>query len=160
MNKIFESMKTWGLDELFWIIFVLMLVATGVVCLFHKKNKSRSLLNALPGAYTSLGLLGTFIAILKSLSNIQADFNITEIIKSIVPAFSTSIAGLVFALLAIIVTKIIFGNEDNQYEQMHTDPNVLLQNGVDALQNIQINTEQVPYALGAINAKLQEQKKV
>lgn len=158
MNKIFESMKTWGLDELFWIIFVLMLVATGVVCLFHEKNKSRNLLNALPGAYTSLGLLGTFIAILKSLSNIQADFNITEIIKSIVPAFSTSIAGLVFALLAIIVTKIIFGNEDNQYEQMHTDPNVLLQNGVDALQNIQINTEQVPYALGAINAKLQEQK--
>ena len=35
---------------------------------------------------------------------------------------------------------------------------LLLQNCVNALQNIQINTEQVPDALGAVNTKLQEQK--
>jgi hypothetical protein len=54
--------------------------------------------------------------------------------------------------------KKLYGDEDRSYELRHTDPNVLLQNCVNALQNIQINTEQVPDALGAVNTKLHEQK--
>lgn len=37
----------------------------------YKKTHSRALLNCLPGVFTSLGLLGTFVSICLSLGGIQ-----------------------------------------------------------------------------------------
>ena len=160
MKEIIESMRTWGFGWEFLVIALFMLCAYLYVNRHYKRNKSRNFRNALPGIYTSLGLLGTFFSIWISLSNISTieNIDIAEIIRGLVPAFTTSIAGLILALFATMRNKKIYGDEDHAYEQLHTDPNVLLQNCVNALQNIQINTEQVPDALGAVNTKLQEQK--
>lgn len=160
MKAFYITIDNWGFGWVFWVIALGMLGALLYVRKHYKRNKSRNLRNALPGIYTSLGLLGTFLSIWFSLSNISTidNIDIAEIIRGLVPAFTTSIAGLIFALVATIHNKKIYGDEDHAYEQLHTDPNVLLQNCVNALQNIQINTEQVPDALGAVNTKLLDQK--
>lgn len=101
----------------------------------YKKTHSRNLLTALPGLFTSLGILGTFGAICYSLAGISVDpemasnvgmtiqeaatssvgsLDIKRIISDLIPAFSTSIYGLVFAFFATSYTKILFANEDAQ----------------------------------------------
>ena len=160
MKEFYITIDNWGFGWVFWVIALGMLGALLYVRKHYKRNKSRNLRNALPGIYTSLGLLGTFLSIWFSLSNISTidNIDIAEIIRGLVPAFTTSIAGLIFALVATIHNKKVYGDEDYLYELQHTDPNILLQNCVHALQNIQNNTEQVPDALGAVNTKLQDQK--
>lgn len=109
-----------------------------ILLVFHnnyKKTHSRNLLTALPGLFTSLGILGTFGAICYSLAEISAEpemasnvgktiqeattssigsLDIKRIISDLIPAFSTSIYGLVFAFFATSYTKILFANEDAQ----------------------------------------------
>ncbi len=160
MKEFYITIDNWGFGWVFWVIALGMLGALLYVRKHYKRNKSRNLRNALPGIYTSLGLLGTFLSIWFSLSNISTidNIDIAEIIRGLVPAFTTSIAGLILALVATIRNKKIYGDEDHSYELQYTDPNVLLQNCVNALLNIQTNTAQVPSSLGAVNTKLQEQK--
>lgn len=99
----------------------------------YKKNNSRNLLNSLPGIFTSLGLLGTFCAICSSLAGISAepvqvvdkvgksvaelagsssDLDLKKIISDLIPAFSTSIYGLLLAIAATIYSKVTFAKED------------------------------------------------
>ncbi len=160
MKEFYDSIDQWGFGWVFWAIALCMVGAWLFVRINYKKNNSRNLRNALPGIYTSLGLLGTFLSIWYSLSNISTidNIDIAEIIRGLVPAFTTSIVGLILALAATLYNKKLYGDEDRSYELHHTDPNVLLQNCVTALQNIQLNTEQVPSSLGVVNAKLLEQK--
>jgi len=160
MKEFYASIDQWGFGWVFWAIALCMVCAWLFVKINYKKNNSRNLRNALPGIYTSLGLLGTFLSIWYSLSNISTidNIDIAEIIRGLVPAFTTSIVGLILALVSTLYNKKLYGDEDRSYELHHTDPNVLLQNCVTALQNIQLNTEQVPSSLGAVNAKLHEQK--
>lgn len=126
----------------------------------YRKTKSRPLLTSLPGIFTSLGLLGTFLSIVISLGDIKAsDFSVNgqsvsegslvknvtpseiteealdmengvreaarmskqppsntdktiEIISGLVPAFTSSIFGLIMAFIATVITKWIFSKED------------------------------------------------
>lgn len=160
MKEFYASIDQWGFGWVFWAIALCMVCAWLFVKINYKKNNSRNLRNALPGIYTSLGLLGTFLSIWYSLSNISTidNIDIAEIIRGLVPAFTTSIVGLILALVSTLYNKKLYGDEDRSYELHHTDPNVLLQNCVNALLNIQTNTAQVPSSLGAVNTKLQEQK--
>ena len=89
-----------------WNIVVL---ALGLIATFwcnnkYNETKSRPLLTSLPGVWTSLGLLGTFLAICMSLHDVKTaegvNADILELIMSLVPAFTTSIIGLVGALVA------------------------------------------------------------
>ena len=58
------------------------------------------MLNSLSGLFTSLGLLGTFVAICNSLGDINQDtLEIDTIIRNFVPAFTSSIAGLISAFI-------------------------------------------------------------
>lgn len=73
-------------------------------------TKSRPLLTSLPGVWTSLGLLGTFVTICNSLQNLENNtgnqgLDIIKIIEELIPAFSTSIIGLLGALFVTIITK-------------------------------------------------------
>lgn len=101
-----------------WNIAVL---ALGLVASFwcnnkYNETKSRPLLTSLPGVWTSLGLLGTFCAICLSLHNVKTtggeDLDILELIRKLVPAFTTSIIGLVGALVVTIWSKIKFAQEE------------------------------------------------
>lgn len=94
----------------------------------YKGTNSRQLLNSLPGVWTSLGLLGTFIAICASLGGISSaeavnnvgktvaeatpEIDIKTIIGDLIPAFSTSIYGLLFATGITIWNKVRYAKED------------------------------------------------
>ena len=93
----------------------------------YKKTKSRALLNCLPGVFTSLGLLGTFISIRWSLYGINSipvktgdvatgpeTLKITEIIGKLIPAFTSSICGLICALIVTVWAKYIFAKEEEE----------------------------------------------
>lgn len=87
----------------------------------YYKNRSRQLLNSLPGLFTSLGLLGTFAAICNSLGDINQDsLEIDTIIRNLVPAFTSSIAGLISAFIATAGCKIWYSYEDRKLERKLT----------------------------------------
>ena len=99
----------------------------------YDETKSRPLLTSLPGFWTSLGLLGTFGAICYSLHDLNnipevidntgktvaevkaaggQGLDIMKIISELVPAFTTSIIGLLGALAVTIWSKKKFAEED------------------------------------------------
>ena len=114
------------------IILALDLVVSIFFYFLYKKTKSRNLLTAMPGLFTSLGILGTFGAICSSLAGISAEqaivstvgqtveqaakatgnLDLKRIIADLIPAFSTSIYGLLFAIGATAISKTVFARED------------------------------------------------
>lgn len=135
MGDFFKTLIPWAN---MWNEIILSLDITLCIVLWYSyaKTKSRSLLNAMPGIFTSLGILGTFCAICSSLSGISMEvetvdnvgktlgevsstvskgsLDIKRIISDMIPAFSTSIYGLVFAIFATVIAKIQFAREDAQ----------------------------------------------
>lgn len=120
------------------IVLVVGVLATVLCYLQYKQTKSRPLLTCLPGIWTSLGLLGTFCAICWSLHDLNVspevidntgktlgevqkaagnDLDIMNIIKEIIPAFTTSIIGLIFAMGITIWTKFIFSKEEKAADE-------------------------------------------
>ena len=119
-----------------WWNFVVL--AIGLIATFYCKNrydntKSRPLLTCLPGVWTSLGLLGTFCAICLSLHGLDAnsevidntgktlaevkaagsqELDIMKIISELIPAFTTSIIGLIGALFVTLWSKVKFAKEE------------------------------------------------
>lgn len=96
-------------------VFLLCSVLAVIIFFVYQKFwKSRQLLNCLPGLFTSLGLLGTFCALYNSLNGIQEDnLNVTVIIQHLIPAFTSSIAGLISAFIATLITRILYAREDS-----------------------------------------------
>lgn len=121
------------------LILLADIVVAIIGSLTYKKTKSRQLRNSLPGIYTSLGLLGTFGAICTSLAGIAdshaidtaskvgkaieeisaltGDLDLKRIISDLIPAFSTSIYGLLFAIVSTIRTKLDYAKEDSELEK-------------------------------------------
>lgn len=101
-----------------WNLGTLLVGLIVTICFFkqYKKTKSRPIITSLPGVWTSLGLLGTFLAICLSLHDVKTaegeNADILELIGSLVPAFTTSIIGLVGALFVTIWSKIKFAQEE------------------------------------------------
>ena len=95
------------------IAIIILVMYLRIPCFKHQ----RGLLNMLPGIFTSFGLLGTFVAIVNSLGDVSQDnLEVTQIINQLVPAFTSSIAGLICALFATLSAKIIFSIEDKKIE--------------------------------------------
>lgn len=125
-----------------WWNLIVLILGSGATYWCQKQyavTKSRPLLTCLPGIYTSLGLLGTFCSICwslhdigtvspeaidntgKTLAEVQAaagqSIDITKIINELIPAFTTSILGLLGALGVTLWTKNIFAKEEAQDEK-------------------------------------------
>ena len=99
-------------------VFIASLLIAVVFAVIYCFNKSRQLLNSLPGLFTSLGLLGTFVAICNSLGNISEDsLEIDTIIGKLVPAFTSSIAGLISAFIATVSCKVWYSFEDRRLDK-------------------------------------------
>ncbi len=110
-------------------------------------------MNSLPGLFTSLGLLGTFVAICNSLGEIEQDsLEIDTIIRDLVPAFTSSIAGLVSAFFVTIFCKILYANEDHQL-----DKKVNLKTPEECLYRLTILSEATNNSLSKITKQLSEQ---
>lgn len=160
--------------DLIWNLWNLGVVVLGLIISFimylrYKKTGARSLLNCLPGIWTSLGLLGTFLSICLSLHGFRADpimvvdnvgkvfseantagasnFNLNDIIQKLVPAFTTSIVGLIGALFCTVWAKWVFANEDHKVNNKlgNSSPEEFLQ---QIAQNTQKLTSQYDVIVG------------
>lgn len=106
------------------VLVVGLVITIGLGLLYFMWTRSHQMLNAIPTIWTSLGILGTFYAIVKTLGGglgeitAEAD-NLNEIVNGlvdgIIPAFTTSIIGIIGAILATIAIKIIYAFEE-EYE--------------------------------------------
>lgn len=126
--------------ELIFNVYNIAVVALGGTATLwcankYKETQSRPLLNCLPGVFTSLGLLGTFLSICislhglgninsavvdntgKTLAQVQAagsqNLDIMKIISELIPAFTSSIVGLICALAVTVWTKVKFADEES-----------------------------------------------
>ena len=131
-------------------VSLFLAVVFGIIYYF---NRSRQLLNSLPGLFTSLGLLGTFVAICNSLGTINEDtLEIDVIIRNLVPAFTSSIAGLISAFIATAGCKIWYSFEDKKL-----DEKVDKKSPEECLHSLTILTEQTNGKLSTISQQLIDQ---
>ena len=137
-----------------WGVLLLSIVIAFIFYkVIYKQTKSRQLLNSLPGLFTSLGLLGTFVAICNSLGNIHEDsLEIDVIIRNLIPAFTSSIAGLISAFLATVVCKICYSYEDRKL-----DEKVDKKTPEECLYKLTLLSEKTNDKLSAISSQLVEQ---
>lgn len=109
-------------DNLNLIIIVIGLLITAIFfVLYFKKLKSKQLLNYVPNVWTSLGILGTFIAIVVSLDNSGTNSlsDVDTLVKNIIPAFTTSIIGIVGAVIFSIAIKIVYAYEEMEEDKIY-----------------------------------------
>ena len=134
-------------------VFVASAIIAAIFIGVYYKNRSRQLLNSLPGLFTSLGLLGTFVAICNSLGDINQDnLEIDTIITRLVPAFTSSIAGLISAFIATAVCKIWYSFEDRKL-----DEKVDKKSPEECLHSLTLLTEQTNGKLSTISQQLIDQ---
>ena len=134
-------------------VFGVSLFLSVVFGIIYYFNRSRQLLNSLPGLFTSLGLLGTFVAICNSLGTINEDtLEIDVIIRNLVPAFTSSIAGLISAFIATAVCKIGYSFEDRKL-----DEKVDKKSPEECLHSLTLLTEQTNGKLSTISQQLIDQ---
>lgn len=134
-------------------VFIACFVLAVIFVWIYYKNKSRQLLNSLPGLFTSLGLLGTFVAICNSLGNIDEDsLEIDVIIRNLVPAFTSSIAGLISAFFATVFCKIWYSIEDRKL-----DEKIDKKSPEECLHSLALQSEQTNSKLSTISQQLIDQ---
>lgn len=119
-----SSILEYYLNESVFILGLVMTVAFIIV--YFTKLKSKQLLNYLPNIWTSLGILGTFIAIIYSLEDLRSsssgnEINVVGLIEDIAPAFITSIIGICGAIITSIAIKIIYAIEEKKEERIYAD---------------------------------------
>lgn len=122
------------------IVLVVGVVLTLVLCFEYRRNHSRILLSYIPNIWTSLGILGTFMAIGNSLTNSVAIKNVDNasigvLIEEIIPAFETSVIGIVGAIVASIIIKWHYSSYDKKENELYVNsvgdnipPELLLNN--------------------------------
>lgn len=154
------------------VILSIDIIVIIVFVISYQKTKSRNLLTSMPGLFTSLGILGTFGAICFSLAGISAEpdtvsnvgktieeatssttgsLDIKRIISDLIPAFSTSIYGLILAFFTSAITKLVFASEDARLEKTlkYKDPE-------SALQAVDDHVQQLMEVSSANNDKLND----
>lgn len=89
-------------------VLILGLLGTGYLRAKYKTTRYALFISYIPNLWTSLGILGTFVSILLSLSNLnfKTVLDISKLVQMIAPAFSTSIIGIIGALASSIVIRI------------------------------------------------------
>lgn len=113
------DIKSFILDNMNLLTIVIGL--TFSVVLWIKGKGAYSLRGYIPTLWTSLGILGTFTAIyfgLTDYSNGESSADIDKLIAKVIPAFSTSIIGIIGAIVSTIINRWVGDNiEKADYEQ-------------------------------------------
>ncbi len=98
-------------------IALIGIILSIIIYVQNKKNPYKELLNLIPSTWTSLGILGTFIALVDSLKGLDMDdIDIAGLVTSIAPAFETSIIGISMALLTSVSIRIYFARQNKNDE--------------------------------------------
>lgn len=101
-----------------YIFLSISIIVSIVLYLIYKSTQSRQLLNYTSNVWTSFGILGTFLCIVHAFSpeegtKIKWD-DIDALVKTIIPAFETSIIGVIGAIITSIAIKWIYAVEDKK----------------------------------------------
>lgn len=108
-------------------IGMIVLCTIGTILLWRKANETKSiqLRNYCSTLWTSVGILGTFVSIYVSLSDMDftsANNNAIEsLIQNIIPAFSTSIIGIVGAIICTICNRLSIAKAEEIEENDFTN---------------------------------------
>lgn len=134
-------------------VFILSFIIATIFAVIYRFTKSRQLLNSLPGLFTSLGLLGTFVAICNSLGGIDSmqSPNVLLIIQKLIPAFTSSIAGLIAAFIATTACKIWYS-----YEEKRIDKKVENKTPEECLFEVMNNTSQTHASIEEVVSLLKQ----
>lgn len=143
-------------------IFNLLVLVIGIklwkkIERIYKVTHSRQLLNSVPNIFTSLGILFTFVSICFSLSDVSSanvvdeasrvgktvgelhdngGIDLPSIVKNLIPAFTTSIWGIIMAMYTNYRSRVLFAKEDAEYEEMHASPEKNIEAMASQLQDI------------------------
>ena len=105
-------------------VIVVLVLGIGISIWLDKRYKTMKyvgFISYIPSVWTSLGILGTFVSIYISLALL--DFNsledINQLVTRVAPAFSTSIVGIVGAIVCSIRNRNIRAREDVKEEQAY-----------------------------------------
>lgn len=121
-NSVTDNIISTINDELNLIVALIGLLITSVFfALYFTKLRSKQLLNYVPNVWTSLGILGTFIAIVVSSDNSGTNSlsDVDTLVKNIIPAFTTSIIGIIGAVVCSIAIKIIYAYEEKKEDELY-----------------------------------------
>lgn len=159
-------------DTWIWNIIVLivgLLITVGIGLWYFMRTRSHQMLNAIPTIWTSLGILGTFCAIVNTLgggadsltSNGKGLNDVVDnLVNGIIPAFWTSIIGIIGAIVTTIAIKIIYaleeedeGDEVEMIKSAMDESNSLLRQ-IKSLQNSQ--RDSLSHFLDSHISRLQE----
>lgn len=104
-----------------WNIGVIIIGLTLSIVLWTNGRGALSLRGYIPTLWTSLGILGTFTAIYIGLSDYSTANGVPELnklIEKVIPAFSTSIIGIIGAIISTIINRWSSDNAEREdYEQ-------------------------------------------
>lgn len=101
-----------GLD---WLMLAISIGITLLLCLRYWKTGSRPVLNYIPSVWTSCGILGTFVALCLSLNGVRFTGEVEDIkllIDNVLPAFRTSVMGIVGSIIASLFLRLKFATSD------------------------------------------------
>lgn len=104
-----------------WNLAVIIIGLSLSIVLWIKGQGALSLRGYIPTLWTSLGILGTFTAIYIGLSDYSTANGVPELnklIEKVIPAFSTSIIGIIGAIISTIINRWANDNAEREdYEQ-------------------------------------------
>ncbi len=164
-------------------IFNLLVLVIGItlwkkIKRIYKVTHSRQLLNSVPNIFTSLGILFTFVSICFSLSDVSSSdvvdeasrvgktigelqdnggIDLPSIVKNLIPAFTTSIWGIIMAMYTNYKSRVLFAKEDAKYEEMHASPEKNIESMASQLQDIKSSFGNNLNMLECIYNHMQEQ---
>lgn len=99
-----------------WLTISLGMLLSIASWLASKKHNSEQLRSYVPTIWTSLGIFFTFLSIYVTLTNMASlsddQIQITRIIRGIIPAFSTSVIGILGAIITAYLDRWIKSSEE------------------------------------------------
>jgi flagellar motor component MotA len=125
-------------SNIIWVIgtFILGLFGSRLLWKEYGKDKryGREILSYIPNIWTSLGILGTFLSIVISLWNEDNYSDIKNLVSQIVPAFTTSVIGIIGAIFSSVLIKIELAKQDKNDESPNDTPEKNLRGILEATQ--------------------------
>jgi hypothetical protein len=110
METIIWIILQFCVDYANWLTISLGIIVSIISWYIAKKHHSEQLRSYVPSIWTSLGIFFTFLSIYVTLSSMASTsddhIQITEIIRGIIPAFSTSVIGILGAIVTSYIDRL------------------------------------------------------